>query len=99
MTAADEWAEEARNPMFDPCEPEKSAAHKEGTEMDFKTGDKIEHRLMPGFTMTVEDTRECETDANRPEPHLALKVTDPDGNEDWLCSHDVQRPGEGLPWT
>ena len=64
----------------------------------FKAGDKIEHRLMPGFTMTVEDTRPCETDANRPEPHQALKVTDPEGNEDWLCATDVQRPGENLPW-
>jgi hypothetical protein len=65
----------------------------------FKAGDKIEHRLMPGFTMTVEDTRPCETDANRPEPHQALKVTDPEGNEDWLCANDAQKPGEGLPWT
>jgi hypothetical protein len=64
----------------------------------YKAGEKIEHRLMPGFTMTVLDTQECETDANRPEPHPAYKVTDPEGNEDWLCAGDVQRPGEQLPW-
>jgi hypothetical protein len=64
----------------------------------YKTGDKIEHRLMPGFVMTVQDTRDCQTDANRSEPHLAYKVTDPDENEDWLCAYDVQRPGEGLAW-
>jgi hypothetical protein len=58
----------------------------------YKTGDVIEHKLMPGFTMTVEDARDCETDSNRPEPHLAYKITDPEGNEDWLCAYDVQRP-------
>lgn len=64
----------------------------------YKTGDVIEHRLVPGLTMTVQDTRECETDFARPEPHLAYKITDPEGNEDWLCAHDVQKPGENLPW-
>lgn len=64
----------------------------------YKAGDKIEHRLMPGFTMPVLDTRECETDATRPEPHLQYKVTDPEGNEDRLCAMDVQRPGEHLQW-
>lgn len=65
---------------------------------EYKTGEVIEHRLMPGFTMPVLDTRECETDPSRPEPHLAYKVTDPEGGEDWLCAYDVQRPGEQLPW-
>ena len=64
----------------------------------FKPGDIIEHRLMPGFTMPVLETRECETDGNRPEPHLAYKVTDPEGNEDWLCAMDVQKPGQNLAW-
>jgi hypothetical protein len=62
-------------------------------------GETIEHRLMPGFTMTVLETRDCETDANRPEPHLAYRVTDPEGNDDWLCAYDIQRPGENLAWT
>jgi hypothetical protein len=53
---------------------------------------------MPGFTMPVLDTRECETDTTRPEPHQAVKVTDPEGADDWLCAYDVQRPGENLPW-
>ena len=56
-------------------------------------GDKIEHRLMPGFIMTVLETRDCETDSARPEPHQAYKITDPEGNEDWLCAYDVKRPG------
>lgn len=64
----------------------------------YKPGDIIEHRLMPGYPMPVEDMRPCETDYNRPEPHLAYRVTDPDGNTDWLCAFDVQRPGENLPW-
>lgn len=64
----------------------------------YKVGETIEHRLLPGFTMQVLDTRDCETDSARPEPHLAYKVIDPEGSEDWLCAHDVQRPGEGLPY-
>lgn len=64
----------------------------------FEAGDVIEHRLMPGYTMKVLGTKDCETDGNRPEPHLAYQVTDPEGNPDWLCAHDVQKPGEGLPW-
>jgi hypothetical protein len=63
---------------------------------EFKTGDKIEHRLMPGFTMIVLDARPCET---TPFPeHQQYKVTDPEGNEDWFCANDVQQPGESLPW-
>lgn len=65
----------------------------------YKTGDVIEHRLMPGFPMPVQETRECETDSNRSEPHLAYKITDPDGNVDWLCGYDVQRPGQNLGWS
>lgn len=56
----------------------------------FKAGDRIEHVLMPGFVMTVLDTRACETDFARPEPHLAYKIRDPENNEDWLCAHDVR---------
>jgi hypothetical protein len=65
----------------------------------YKKGDVIEHRLMPGFTMTVLDTRECETDATRPEAHPAYQVKDPEGNDDWLCAMDVQRPGQGRAWA
>lgn len=55
------------------------------------TGDTIEHELVPGFPMKVLDTRDCETDANRAVPHPAYKITDPDGNEDWLCAYDIVR--------
>lgn len=67
-------------------------------EQQYKKGDVIEHRLMPGFAMTVLDTRECEKDANRREAHSAYQVRDPEGNLDWLCAYDVQRPGAGRPW-
>lgn len=56
---------------------------------NFKTGDKIEHNLMPGFPMAVLETRNCETDFARPEPHQQYKIVDPEGNEDWLCAFDV----------
>lgn len=54
-------------------------------------GDTIYHYLLPRFTMTVLDTRPCEVDWNRPEPHLAYKIIDFEGNEDWLCAYDVRR--------
>jgi hypothetical protein len=64
----------------------------------FKAGDLIEHRLMPGFTMPVHEAKPRETDSARPEPHLKYRITDPDGNTDWLCHMDVQAPGANLPW-
>jgi hypothetical protein len=54
---------------------------------------------MPGFAMPVLEAKPCETDGNRSEPHQKYKITDPDGNEDWLCGHDVQKPGENLAWS
>ena len=56
-------------------------------------GDKIEHELMPGFTMTVQDVGTCEVDSVRHEPHKWYQITDPEGNTDWLCGYDVKRVG------
>ena len=55
-------------------------------------GDKIEHELVPGFTMAIQATEPCEED-DLTEPHLAYKITDPDGTEDWLCAYDVRKVG------
>lgn len=52
-------------------------------------GDEIEHDLMPGFVMQVHAVKACETDGARSEAHASYKVTDPEGNEDWLCAYDV----------
>jgi len=57
----------------------------------FKPGDEIEHNLMPGFVMRVQAAAGCEIDGARPEPHQQYKITDPEGNEDWLCAYDVRR--------
>ena len=54
-------------------------------------GDKVEHDLMPGFAMAVEDVADCETDTNRSLPHSQYKITDPEGNTDWLCGYDVSK--------
>lgn len=54
-------------------------------------GNTIEHDLMPGFPMTVKDIRDCETDSARSIPHKAFNVTDPEGNDDWVCAYDVHR--------
>jgi hypothetical protein len=51
---------------------------------------RIEHQYMPGFVMPVLGHRDCETDGTRPEPHVAFKVVDPEGNEDWVCAYDVR---------
>jgi hypothetical protein len=55
-----------------------------------KAGERIEHKLMPGFAMTVQAAEPCETDNGRPDAHSRYKITDPDGNEDWLCAYDVR---------
>jgi hypothetical protein len=58
-------------------------------------GDLIAHDLMPEFVMAVEETRDCETDWNRSQPHLAYRITDPVGQADWVCSYDVHKVGGG----
>lgn len=55
-----------------------------------KVGDRIEHKLIPGFVMTVQDARDCETDFARSEPHQQYQITGPDGNTDWVCAYDVR---------
>jgi hypothetical protein len=59
---------------------------------NIEPGAVIEHVLMPSFRMTVQAVASCEPDprAGRPGPHSQYKVTDPDGNEDWLCAYDVR---------
>jgi hypothetical protein len=52
-------------------------------------GDKIVHDLVPGFVMEIRGVRSCQADGARPVEHAAFKVTDPGGNEDWLCAYDV----------
>lgn len=61
----------------------------------FNTGDTIEHELMPGFPMTIQEVADCEVDANRDEPHAQYKITDPEGAEDWLCAQEVRRVRRG----
>ena len=56
-------------------------------------GDKIEHDLMPGFTMIVHAVEPCETDGTRSEPHSRYKIIDPDEVDDWLCAYDVRKVG------
>jgi hypothetical protein len=58
---------------------------------DAQAGDRIELFGVPGYHMTVHDAKPCETDFARPEAHKQYKVTDPEGNEDWLCGWDVRK--------
>lgn len=58
-------------------------------------GDVIEHKLVPGFRMTVEDVRSCETDLTRRDQHDQYLITDPEGNKDWLCAYDVREIPDG----
>lgn len=55
----------------------------------YEVGDRIEHLLVPGFWMTVLDTRECETP-----DHCSYKIIDFTGTEDWVCALDVRRDTE-----
>jgi hypothetical protein len=54
-------------------------------------GDRIAHDLLPGFVMTINDSKPCETDGARPVPHEQYHVTDPEGAGDWLCAYDIHR--------
>lgn len=52
-------------------------------------GDTIEHKDMPGFPMKIEAIGTCESSAGRDETHRKYKITDPEGQSDWLCAYDV----------
>jgi hypothetical protein len=58
---------------------------------DAKIGDRVEHFGVPGYRMTVQDVKPCQTDFARSEPHQQYKITDPAGNEDWVCGWDVRK--------
>lgn len=58
---------------------------------DVSLGQRIEHKLMPGFVMEVNGIKVCETGPGREEPHMQYKITGPDGNTDWLCAYDVRK--------
>ena len=57
----------------------------------YQVGDEVEHNLMPGFVMTVQDVATCQPG----EAHRALLITDPEGAQDWLCSRDVRLVARG----
>jgi hypothetical protein len=61
---------------------------------DIAPGDRIEHKLMPGFVMEVRGVKECQADGARPEPHMQYMITDPDDCTDWLCGYDVRKAGK-----
>jgi hypothetical protein len=57
---------------------------------DAAIGDRIEHKLVPGFPMAIQAIEPCETDGARSQPHSQYQVTDPEGNTDWLCAYNVR---------
>lgn len=58
----------------------------------YEVGDRIEHKLMPGFIMTIRAVDACETPDCQ-----SVKIVDPEGNDDWLCTDDVQPAGPADP--
>ncbi len=56
-------------------------------------GHYIEHKLLPGYLMRVKAVSQCEVDSSRPKPHNRYNITDPEGNDDWLCGYDVRKVG------
>lgn len=56
----------------------------------FKIGDKLMHTRVPAdqaAVLTVLKTRKC---GELPHTHLAYRVTDPEGTEDWVCAYDLR---------
>jgi hypothetical protein len=53
-------------------------------------GDRIEHKMLPGLILAVQEVKDCELDGARPEPHSQYRVLGPDGNTDWLCAYDCR---------
>lgn len=58
-----------------------------------KVGDKIEHKLVPGFQMGVLAIEPCPQNPPLGGPHDSYRIIDPEGHEDWLCAHDVRKVG------
>ncbi len=56
-------------------------------------GDRVEHRLLPGYLMRVKDIAPCEMDSARPQAHSKYNVRDPAGNRYWVCACDVRKVG------
>lgn len=67
--------------MFDTLDPRVADLH---------VGDLIEHKLLPGFGMTIQEVAPCPQDQGRPLPHNSFRIVDPEGEEDWLCGYDVR---------
>ena len=63
----------------------------DGTTSSIAVGDRIEHKLLPGFQMEVLEIEPCDTTTTP--PHDQYRLVDPEGREDWLCGHDVRRVG------
>ena len=58
-------------------------------------GQWIEHDLMPGYAMEVREVRACEPEPPRSAEHDSYKITDPEGQTDWLCAFDVHAVRRG----
>lgn len=54
---------------------------------EIRVGDKIVHKLMPGFAMEVLEVEPCQP--THGSSHNSFRVVDPEGKEDWLCEFDV----------
>ena len=65
----------------------------------FAIGDTVEHRLVPGYRMPVQDRKPCEPlPGLHPAEHPQYLVRGPEGDEEWACHYDMQKPGENRPW-
>jgi hypothetical protein len=59
----------------------------------FAIGDTVEHRLMPGFRMPVQDRKPCEPYPVHPAEHPQYLVQDPRGRHG--LGVPLRRPGAG----
>jgi hypothetical protein len=60
---------------------------------DAAPGDRIEHKMLPGFAVTVQEVRPCEggITTDQDGPHSEYLVINPEGDPEWLCGRDVRK--------
>ena len=58
-------------------------------------GGRVVHDHLPGYVMEVLNKKPCETDpVLHPVEHSQYLVTDPAGDEKWVCGYELHRVGQ-----
>lgn len=57
----------------------------------YKVGETIQHKLWPGFTMTVLDVKDCDGLFVFSDGHAMYQAFDPEMNPEWFCADYVEK--------